>query len=125
MSQNVAGKPKQEVPQYTRFDILGVQQQPVLPGFEKCVAVFAQVDAQKLQNKLAEKIDADIKISRRSQGFNNLERLCEEVIDEGKSSTITGFIIARRGDDCVQFCCLVDGHPSSFPLRSNLTAVCD
>lgn len=126
MKQSVAKKSQQEgrVVQYTKFDILDAQLQPILPGFtRKKVPDLAQVNAQELHDKLAQKVDANIRISRRNQGFDDLERLCEQVTAES-NSVVTGFVIAERGD-CVQFCCLVDGHSRSFPLRRNLTAVCD
>lgn len=91
--------------------------------FKKCVAVFAQVNAQEMHQKLTRKVDRSIMISRRNQGFHDLERLCEQVMAEG-NSVITGFVIADRGA-CVQFCCLVSGLPRSFPLLWTLTAVCD
>ena len=121
----VAEKQEGGVVQYTKFDILDAQLQPILPGFSrKKVPGFAQVNAQELHEKLAERVDASIRVSRRNHGVDDLERWCEEVIAEGNSATIAGFIIAERGD-CVQFCCLVDGRSRSFQLRRNLTAVCD
>ncbi len=120
----VAEKQEGRVTQYTKFDILDAQLQPVLPGFtRKKVPYFAQLNAQELHDKLAEKVDANIMVSRRNQGFGDLERLCDMVISES-NPVITGFVIAER-DNCVQFCCLVDGRSKSFPLRRNLTAVCD
>ncbi len=129
MNQNsVAKKSQQEGGVAQRcMNMLAAQLQPVLPGFtRKKVPNPAQINAQELHELLAKKVNADIRVSRRTYGFGNLERLCEEVIAEGISATITGFIIAERGDDCVQFCCLVnDGIPMSFPLQRNLAAVCD
>lgn len=125
MENAIAEKPQQKgVIQYTKLDILGAQQQPVLPRFVRRTAVLAQVNAQRLYERLGQKVDTDIMISRRSQGFGELEKLCEQVMAEG-SFCITGFILAERGEDCVQFCCLVKGHPWSFPLKKDLVTPCD
>lgn len=124
MSQAVAATQEGCVIQYTKFDILDAQLQPILPGFSrKRKPVFAQVNAQEMHEKLTRNVDRSIMVSRRNQGFHDLERLCEQVIAEG-NSVITGFVIAERGD-CVQFCCLVDGLSRSFPLRRDLTTACD
>lgn len=120
----VAEKQEGGVVRYTKFDILDAQLQPILPGFiRKRVPVFAQVDAREMHEKLTREVDRSIMVSRRNQGFHDLDRLCEEVLAEG-NSVVTGFVIAERGD-CVQFCCIVNGRSKSFPLRRNLTAVCD
>ena len=121
----IAEKPQQKgVVQYTKFNVLGAQQQPVLPRFVRCTAVLAQVNAQRMYEKLTQEVNHDIMVSRRSQGFGDLESLCKQVVAEG-SSYITGFILAKRGEDCVQFCCLVGGHPQSFPLSRGLVTPCD
>lgn len=127
MNQSVAKKSQQEGGVVQRsMNMLNAQQLPILPGFiRKKVPNSAQINAQELHDKLAKRVDPNIRISRRNHGFDDLERLCEDVIMEGNSATITGFIIAKRGDDCVQFCCLVKGLPKSFPLQRNLAAVCD
>ncbi len=127
MNQSVAKKSQQEGGVAQRcMNMLDAQLQPVLPGFvRKKVPNSAQINAQELHDKLAKIVDANIRVSRRNHGFDDLERLCEEVIAEGNSATITGFIVAEQGKDCVQFCCLVKGLPRSFPLQRNLAAVCD
>ena len=117
MNQSVAKKSQQEggVAQ-RRMNMLDAQLQPVLPRFiRRKVPNSAQINAQELHDKLAKRVDASIRVSRMNYGFDDLERLCEEVIAEGNFATITGFIIAERGEgDCVQFCCLVDGLPGRF-----------
>ncbi len=115
---------QEEAVQYGKYDILDAQLQPVLPGFSrKKVPVFAQINAQELHEKLTRKVEPSIRVSRVAQGFNHLEQLCENVMAEGNTA-VTGFVIAERGE-CVQFCCLVNGSPKSFPLRRELTTPCD